>query len=177
MSPLPEAPGGAVFKGAEVRLEDVAKSYGGVHAIERVSLTVRPDEFLTLLGPPGSGRTTTLACVAGFAVPAEGEVFLGGRRVTFDPPFKRNVGMVFQNYALFPHMTVADNLAFPLRMRKLLRAAIAIFVSGTRAATLPKKIWDGIRTEIDPTVAAVSSLLIGVTTLVMAILGLVRWRD
>jgi putative spermidine/putrescine transport system ATP-binding protein len=89
-----------------------------------VTLTARPGEFLTLLGPSGSGKTTTLACVAGFAVPSEGEVWIEGARVTFDPPFKRNVGMVFQNYALFPHMTVADNLAFPLRMRKVPSAAI-----------------------------------------------------
>jgi len=89
-----------------------------------VTLTARPAEFLTLLGPSGSGKTTTLACVAGFAVPTEGEVLIEGARVTFDPPFKRNVGMVFQNYALFPHMTVADNLAFPLRMRKLSAATI-----------------------------------------------------
>jgi spermidine/putrescine ABC transporter ATP-binding subunit len=89
-----------------------------------VTLTARPGEFLTLLGPSGSGKTTTLACVAGFAVPTEGEVLIEGARVTFDPPFKRNVGMVFQNYALFPHMTVADNLAFPLRMRKLPAATI-----------------------------------------------------
>jgi ABC-type Fe3+/spermidine/putrescine transport system ATPase subunit len=89
-----------------------------------VTLTARPGEFLTLLGPSGSGKNKTLACVAGFAVPSEGEVWIEGARVTFDPPFKRNVGMVFQNYALFPHMTVADNLAFPLRMRKLPSAAI-----------------------------------------------------
>ncbi len=89
-----------------------------------MTLTARPGEFLTLLGPSGSGKTTTLACVAGFAVPTEGEVLIEGARVTFDPPFKRNVGMVFQNYALFPHMTVADNLAFPLRMRKLPAATI-----------------------------------------------------
>jgi spermidine/putrescine ABC transporter ATP-binding subunit len=89
-----------------------------------VTLTARPGEFLTLLGPSGSGKTTTLACIAGFAVPTEGEVWIDGARVTFDPPFNRNVGMVFQNYALFPHMTVADNLAFPLRMRKLPAASI-----------------------------------------------------
>src|SRR5262249_18456692 len=78
-----------------------------------------------LLGPSGSGKTTTLACVAGFAIPAEGEIFIQGRAVTLDPPFKRNVGMVFQNYALFPHLTVAENLAFPLRMRKLSAPRIA----------------------------------------------------
>src|SRR5712692_4160759 len=111
-------------KGAEVRLEGVVKTFGAVRAVDGVTLTARPGEFLTLLGPSGSGKTTTLACVAGFAVPTEGDVLIEGVRVTFEPPFKRNVGMVFQNYALFPHMTVADNLAFPLRMRKLPAATI-----------------------------------------------------
>jgi putative spermidine/putrescine transport system ATP-binding protein len=104
-------------KGAEVRLEGIVKTFGTVRAVDGVSLTVRAGEFLTLLGPSGSGKTTTLACVAGFAVPTEGEIFIQGQPVTFTPPFKRNVGMVFQHYALFPHMSVADNLAFPLRMR------------------------------------------------------------
>ncbi len=113
------------FKGAEVRLEGVVKTYGSVMAVDHVTLTVRAGEFLTLLGPSGSGKTTTLACVAGFAIPAEGEIFIQGRPVTLDPPFKRNVGMVFQNYALFPHLTVAENLAFPLRMRKHPAARIA----------------------------------------------------
>jgi spermidine/putrescine ABC transporter ATP-binding subunit len=111
-------------KGAEVRLEAVVKTFGAVRAVDGVTLTVRSGEFLTLLGPSGSGKTTTLACIAGFAVPTEGEVLIEGRPVTFDPPFERNVGMVFQNYALFPHMTVAENLAFPLRMRKLLAGRI-----------------------------------------------------
>jgi spermidine/putrescine ABC transporter ATP-binding subunit len=106
------------MKGAEVRLEGVVKTFGAVRAVDGVTLTVRAGEFLTLLGPSGSGKTTTLACVAGFAVPSEGEVLIQGRPVTFEPPFKRNVGMVFQHYALFPHMSVAENLAFPLRMRK-----------------------------------------------------------
>jgi len=105
-------------KGAEVRLEGVVKTFGAVRAADGVTLTVRAGEFLTLLGPSGSGKTTTLACVAGFAVPTEGEIFIQGQPVTFEPPFKRNVGMVFQHYALFPHMSVADNLAFPLRMRR-----------------------------------------------------------
>ncbi len=111
-------------KGAEVRLEAVVKTFGAVRAVDGVTLTVRSGEFLTLLGPSGSGKTTTLACIAGFAVPTEGDVLIEGRPVTFDPPFERNVGMVFQNYALFPHMTVAENLAFPLRMRKLLAGRI-----------------------------------------------------
>jgi spermidine/putrescine ABC transporter ATP-binding subunit len=106
------------MKGAEVRLEGVVKTFGAVRAVDGVTLTVRAGEFLTLLGPSGSGKTTTLACVAGFAVPTEGEIFIQGQPVTFAPPFKRNVGMVFQHYALFPHMSVSDNLAFPLRMRR-----------------------------------------------------------
>jgi len=104
--------------GAEVRLEGIVKTFGSVRAVDGVTLTVRAGEFLTLLGPSGSGKTTTLACVAGFAVPTEGEILIQGRAVTFEPPFQRNVGMVFQHYALFPHMSVADNLAFPLRMRR-----------------------------------------------------------
>src|SRR5262252_8904479 len=106
-------------KGAEVRLEGLVKTFGATRAVDGVTLTAQAGEFLTLLGPSGSGKTTTLSCVAGFAVPNEGEVFIDGVSVIFAPPLKRNVGMVFQNYALFPHMTVADNLAFPLRMRKL----------------------------------------------------------
>jgi putative spermidine/putrescine transport system ATP-binding protein len=107
-----------------VRIEGLSKTYGATRAVDGVTLTARAGEFLTLLGPSGSGKTTTLACVAGFAVPTEGEVFIADTAVTFAPPFKRNVGMVFQNYALFPHMSVADNLAFPLRMRKLSTATI-----------------------------------------------------
>jgi len=99
----------SVLRGAEVRLDRVEKTYGPVVAIAGVSLTVRAGKFLTLPGPSGSGKTTTLACVAGFAIPTEGEVLIQGRPVTFEPPFKRNVGMVFQNYALFPHMTIAEN--------------------------------------------------------------------
>jgi putative spermidine/putrescine transport system ATP-binding protein len=112
------------MNGAEVRLEGLVKAFGAVRAVDGITLTVRAGEFLTLLGPSGSGKTTTLACIAGFAVPTEGDVLIQGQPVTFDPPFKRNVGMVFQNYALFPHMTVAENLAFPLRMRRLPGARI-----------------------------------------------------
>jgi putative spermidine/putrescine transport system ATP-binding protein len=106
------------MRGAEVRLEGIVKTFGAVRAVDGVTLTVRAGEFLTLLGPSGSGKTTTLACVAGFAVPNEGEIVVNGRPITFEPPFRRDVGMVFQHYALFPHMSVADNVAFPLRMRR-----------------------------------------------------------
>jgi spermidine/putrescine ABC transporter ATP-binding subunit len=120
----PPSPDGQPSRGAEVRIEGLVKTYGATRAVDGVTLTARAGEFLTLLGPSGSGKTTTLSCVAGFAVPDEGGVFIDGAPVTFVPPFKRNVGMVFQNYALFPHMTVAENLAFPLRMRKLSAATI-----------------------------------------------------
>jgi putative spermidine/putrescine transport system ATP-binding protein len=95
----------------------VTKAYADVRAVDDVSLDVRPGEFLTLLGPSGSGKTTTLRIIAGFIRPDAGSVLLDGRDLTRVPPYKRDVGMVFQNYALFPHMRAAENLAFPLEMR------------------------------------------------------------
>lgn len=118
------APTERTLKGAAVRLEGVRKVYGPVAAVDRVTLEVRVGEFITLLGPSGSGKTTTLACIAGFSIPTEGDIYIDDREVTLEPPFKRHVGMVFQNYALFPHMTVTENLAFPLRMRKLPKRGI-----------------------------------------------------
>jgi spermidine/putrescine ABC transporter ATP-binding subunit len=89
-----------------------------VTAVGDVSLEVHPGEFVTLLGPSGSGKTTTLMLVAGFLYPTAGRVFFRGENITYMPAHLRNVGMVFQNYALFPHMTIFENVAFPLRMRK-----------------------------------------------------------
>src|SRR5262249_34112316 len=83
-------------RGGEVGFEGLVKTFGATRAVDGVSLTARAGELLTLLGPSGSGKTTTLACVAGFAVPDEGDVFIDGAEVTLEPPFKRNVGMVFQ---------------------------------------------------------------------------------
>jgi len=103
--------------GAELELVAVSKRFGAVLAVDDVSLTVAAGEFLTLLGPSGSGKTTTLLMIAGFEPATAGEILLGGRRLTHVPPYRRNLGMVFQHYALFPHMTVYDNLAFPLRTR------------------------------------------------------------
>jgi spermidine/putrescine ABC transporter ATP-binding subunit len=105
-------------RGAPVRFLDVAKSYGETVAVTDVNLDIASGEFLTLLGPSGSGKTTTLMMLAGFETPSSGEIFVGGRPVTSVAPAQRNVGMVFQSYALFPHMTVQQNVAFPLRMRK-----------------------------------------------------------
>lgn len=106
-------------RGASVRLENLAKFFGDVAAVNNISLNVQEGEFLTLLGPSGSGKTTTLMMVAGFETPTSGEIFVGNESMTFKPPHKRNIGMVFQNYALFPHMKVADNIGFPLKMRKM----------------------------------------------------------
>jgi putative spermidine/putrescine transport system ATP-binding protein len=103
--------------GAEVRLVGLSRYYGEVAAVRAVDLTIAAGEFLTLLGPSGSGKTTTLMMLAGFVQPTEGDIWIGGRAVVGLPPERRNIGMVFQNYALFPHMSVFDNVAFPLRMR------------------------------------------------------------
>jgi putative spermidine/putrescine transport system ATP-binding protein len=104
---------------ASIQLEGVEKRYGAVTALERTDLTVRKGEFLTLLGPSGSGKTTLLNLIAGTAEPTAGRILLGGRDVTKLPTHRRQLGMVFQNYALLPHMTVFENIAFPLRVRKL----------------------------------------------------------
>jgi spermidine/putrescine ABC transporter ATP-binding subunit len=107
---------------AALELVCVSKTFGPVLAVDGISLTVAPGEFLTLLGPSGSGKTTTLMMIAGFESATAGEILLGGRPLTRVPPYRRNLGMVFQHYALFPHMTVHDNVAFPLRTRGATRA-------------------------------------------------------
>jgi len=109
---------------ARLDIESLAKRYGDFYAVRDVSLSVADGEFLVLLGPSGCGKTTTLRMVAGFIEPTSGMVRLGGADVTLLPPWKRNAGMVFQSYALFPHLTVAQNVAFGLEMRKLARADI-----------------------------------------------------
>jgi putative spermidine/putrescine transport system ATP-binding protein len=110
--------------GAEVRLHELTKTFGPVVAVEDVSVTIAPGSFFTLLGPSGSGKTTTLMMVAGFAHPTRGEVFVDGAPVARLPPQKRDLGMVFQSYAVFPHLTVFDNIAFPLQIRRLPAAEI-----------------------------------------------------
>ncbi|NDH53928.1 MAG: ATP-binding cassette domain-containing protein, partial [Betaproteobacteria bacterium] len=112
-------------RGAAVRVDRVAKSYGAVRAVQQVSIGVAAGEFVSLLGPSGSGKTTLLMMIAGFETPDAGTLHIGDRDVTQAEPNERNLGMVFQRYALFPHLTVADNIAFPLKMRKLARADIA----------------------------------------------------
>ena len=108
-----------------VRFERVSKTYGGiVRAVDDLSLDVMRGEFLTLLGPSGSGKTTVLMMLAGFETPSSGTIALDGRRIDNLPANRRGIGMVFQNYALFPHMTVGENLAFPLEVRRQGRAGI-----------------------------------------------------
>ncbi|MFC0388754.1 ABC transporter ATP-binding protein [Muricoccus vinaceus] len=108
--------------GHALSLQAVSKRYGEFVAVADASLEVGSGRFLTLLGPSGSGKTTILMMIAGFVEPSAGRVLLDGRDITAVPPERREFGMVFQGYALFPHMTVAENVAFPLRVRRLGRA-------------------------------------------------------
>jgi putative spermidine/putrescine transport system ATP-binding protein len=136
---------------ADLSLNGLSKHYGDFYAVREVSLTIADGEFLVLLGPSGCGKTTTLRMVAGFIEPSAGHVRLAGQDVTLLPPWKRNAGMVFQSYALFPHMTVAQNVAFGLEMRKLPRAdierrveeALALVRLGGYGGRLPRQLSGG----------------------------------
>jgi putative spermidine/putrescine transport system ATP-binding protein len=109
-----------------VSFRGVQKSYDGENLIVKdLNLDIRKGEFLTLLGPSGSGKTTSLMMLAGFETPTAGEITLAGKRLNNVPPHRRDIGMVFQNYALFPHMTVAENLAFPLTVRGMSKTDVA----------------------------------------------------
>jgi putative spermidine/putrescine transport system ATP-binding protein len=110
---------------ALVQFVGVNKSFDGVTRVVRdLDLDIMSGEFLTLLGPSGSGKTTTLMMLAGFEAATAGEILLDGRPITRVPPYRRNIGVVFQNYALFPHMSVAENVAFPLQVRRVSRDEI-----------------------------------------------------
>jgi len=102
-----------------VEVKNLTKRFGNVTAVDNVSLDVRRGEFLVILGPSGSGKSTLMMMIAGFIKPDEGEIRIDGEPVTNKPPYERNVGMVFQSLALFPHMSVFDNIAFPLKMRRV----------------------------------------------------------
>lgn len=108
----------------EVKLKGIYKKFGNFEALKRIDLEIRPVEFFALLGPSGSGKTTTLRMIAGLETPDEGVIEVDGEDVTFAPPGARDIAMVFQNYALYPHMTVFDNIAFPLKMDKVPRSEI-----------------------------------------------------
>ena len=108
--------------GTAMKLEGVSKLYGPVKALDNISFELRKGEFLTMLGPSGSGKTTSLRAIAGFIQPTAGRLLIDGRDMTGVPPQKRNIGMMFQDYALFPHMTVLENVAYPLETRGIRRA-------------------------------------------------------
>jgi spermidine/putrescine ABC transporter ATP-binding subunit len=110
--------------GAEIEVKNLCKKFGDLLVIDHVSFKIPKGEFLTLLGPSGSGKTTTLNLIAGFIFPTSGEIFINEEPVEKKPTFKREIGMVFQNYALFPHMNVSENIAFPLQRRKVEKTQI-----------------------------------------------------
>ncbi|MBM3600747.1 MAG: ABC transporter ATP-binding protein [Alphaproteobacteria bacterium] len=132
-------------------LHNISKYYGKLAAVDDVSMTIERGQFLTLLGPSGSGKTTVLMSIAGFVEPSAGEIRVDGRPITHLPPEKRNFGMVFQGYALFPHLTVADNVAFPLTVRgrpaaekaEKVKAALDLVQLGTLADRLPRQLSGG----------------------------------
>jgi putative spermidine/putrescine transport system ATP-binding protein len=123
------SPPAAPAAGVAVRLEHVEKRYGDVVAVDGIDLDVRDGEFFSMLGPSGSGKTTTLRMIAGFELPTSGRILLHGADVTAIPPFDRDVNTVFQDYALFPHMTVGDNVAYGLMVRKVPKPERAARVS------------------------------------------------
>jgi putative spermidine/putrescine transport system ATP-binding protein len=109
-----------------VHFENISKTYDGrSRVVKDLNLKIERGEFFTFLGPSGSGKTTSLMMLAGFEAPTAGEIYLDGRGLSALPPYRRDIGMVFQNYALFPHMTVGENVAFPLRIRKVSKSDIA----------------------------------------------------
>ncbi len=116
---------------AEIRIEGVAKSFGAFTALHDVDLTIADREFMVLLGASGCGKTTLLRIIAGLETPSKGAVWIGERRVDHLPPRERGIAMVFQNYAVFPHLTVFENIAFGLRMKKMAQAEVARRVTRT----------------------------------------------
>ena len=107
------------MKGSEIRIEGVRKQFGDFQALQEIDFVIQPGEFFSLLGPSGCGKTTLLRIIAGFEDPSLGAVYLGGEDVVPLPPDRRPVNTVFQNYALFPHLTIFENVAFPLRLKKV----------------------------------------------------------
>ncbi|WP_214106250.1 ABC transporter ATP-binding protein [Acrocarpospora catenulata] len=125
---------GSTAPGTQVDLQGISKRYGSFLALDDVSITIEPGEFVTLLGASGSGKTTLLRILAGFLQPTSGLITLDATDVTRVPVYKRNIGMVFQNYALFPHMNVEKNISFPLEMRKVPRARRDELITGALRA-------------------------------------------
>ena len=113
-----------ILNAAEVRIEHISKKFGELYAVRDVSLHIHKGDFYTFLGPSGCGKTTLLRMIAGFTTPEDGDIYFDDQRVNDTPPWERNVGMVFQSYALWPHMTVFNNIAFGLKERKVPKASI-----------------------------------------------------
>ncbi|WP_299425886.1 ABC transporter ATP-binding protein [uncultured Shimia sp.] len=144
------------MQGSRVHFENVTKSFGATVALSDFNLDIAPGEFVTLLGASGSGKSTALNILAGFSDATSGEVFIDDRPLTGVAPEHRNVGMVFQNFALFPHKTVAENVAFPLKMRKVaqaeintrVKAALDMVQLGDFAARKPAALSGGQRQRV-----------------------------
>jgi putative spermidine/putrescine transport system ATP-binding protein len=115
----------AQTRGARLEVRELTKSFGGTHVVSDLSFKINGGGFLTLLGPSGSGKTTTLRMIAGFEEPTRGRILVGGEDISDRPPQRRNIGVVFQQYALFPHLTVFQNVAYPLEMRRVPKRDIA----------------------------------------------------
>lgn len=136
---------------ADLYISGLTKQYGKFTALAPTDLKVRAGEFLTLLGPSGSGKTTLLSLIAGLSQPDAGKIMIGDRDITHRPPYERDIGMVFQNYALFPHMTISENIAFPLKMRKIskvdlskrVEAALEMVQLSHTAKRFPKELSGG----------------------------------
>ena len=145
-------PGAADASEPIVRFVGIGKTYDGVNrVVDDLHLDIVRGEFLTLLGPSGSGKTTTLMMLAGFEAPTAGEILLDGRSIGKLPPHRREIGMVFQHYALFPHMTVAENVGFPLSVRRMAKTeidervarALAMVQLGALAERRPSQLSGG----------------------------------
>ncbi len=143
-------------RGGSVEFRDIGKTFGSVTAVRGFTMDIGAGEFLTLLGPSGSGKTTVLNMVAGFLDPSAGDIMISGRSISSLPTEKRNVGMVFQGYSLFPHMTVFENVAFPLKMRhakrevirERVRYALELVHLGDMESRMPNQLSGGQRQRI-----------------------------
>jgi putative spermidine/putrescine transport system ATP-binding protein len=135
-------------RGSPIQLRGIVKQYDAFVAVDDLTIDIAAGEFVSFLGPSGSGKTTTLLLIAGFATPSKGMITLDGKDITGLPPYRRNIGMVYQNYALFPHMSVAKNIAFPLRMRGVGRAEIARLVNQALALVRLEGLQDRLPNQL-----------------------------